>query len=146
MLTTAKLRWLLTRFRYSQFKILHKNQGLNRKKGKRAPSPKQFIKFWDSQGIQGMADNISYSDCSCNPPKDLGISGLEGTLKGHSFQTLSVAEFPLKPPQQVANPHICLNASNKGKSSPLLDSSDCPSLCWWWAPREKEEKSNNCPV
>lgn len=39
-------------FRYSQFKILNKNRGLDRKKGKRALSPKQSIKFRDSQGIE----------------------------------------------------------------------------------------------
>lgn len=39
-------------FRYSKFKILNKNRGLDRKKGKRAPSPKQSIKFRDSQGME----------------------------------------------------------------------------------------------
>ncbi|KAB1272329.1 Synaptotagmin-like protein 2 [Camelus dromedarius] len=33
-------------------------------------------------------------------------------------------EFPLKPSQQVANPHIRLNASREGESNPLLDSPD----------------------
>lgn len=39
-------------FRYSKFKILNKNQGLGRKNRKRASSPKQSIKFRDSQGIE----------------------------------------------------------------------------------------------
>lgn len=46
-------------------------------KGKK-PLTKQFLKFKDSQGSEGSIPNLV---CSPNPARDLGISGLEGTLK-----------------------------------------------------------------
>lgn len=39
---------------------------------------KQFLKFRDFQGCEGSIPNL---ECSPHPTKDLGISGLEGTLK-----------------------------------------------------------------
>lgn len=90
------------------------SQNLKRRK---KHSTKQFLKFRDSQGSKGSAPN---SSCSPNPANDLGIQGLEGTLKATHSKLPAMQEFPLKPPQQVADPHIRPNACREG----------LPVLCW----------------
>lgn len=101
-------------FMYLQLRL--RSQNLKRKRRKKT-NTKQCLKFRDSQGSEVSIPNLA---CSSNPAKDLGISGLEGSLKVTHSKLPPMQEFPLKPPQQVANPHIRLNASREGVCNPFV--------------------------
>lgn len=104
------------------------------------------------QRFLGFEGSIPSLACSPSPAKDLGIWRLEETLKVAHSRLPSMQAFPLKPSQQVANPHIRLNASREGESNLLLDRPDCSAWYWWWALKEKKKQknpkklSNNCSV
>lgn len=49
-------------------------------------------------------------------------------------------EFPLKPPQQVANPLILWNASREGVYNPVVGQ---PRLFLVMGPEEKQNKTHN---
>lgn len=109
------------------------SQNLKRKRGGKAT--KQCLKFRDSQGSKGSIPNLA---CSPNPAKDVGISGLEGTLKVTHSKLPPMQEFPLKPPQQVANPHILWNASREGVCNPVVGQ---PRLFLVMGPEEKTKQN-----
>lgn len=112
-----------------------KSEFKKEKGGKKAT--KQCLKFRDSQGSEGSIPNLA---CSPYPAKDVGISGLEGTLKVTHSKLPPMQEFPLKPPQQVANPHIVWNASREGVCNPVVGQ---PRLFLVMGPEEKQNKTHN---
>lgn len=80
-------------------------------------STKQFLKFRDSQGSEGSIPNLA---CSPNPAKDLGISGLEGTLKATHSKLPPNPGIPSKASStggQPPHPPECLQ---RRQSDPLL--------------------------
>lgn len=72
-----------------------------RRKKRKSCVTKQLLKFRDFQGSEDSSPDL---ECSPHPSKDLGIPGLEETLKVTHSEQPPMQEFPLKPPQQVANP------------------------------------------
>lgn len=120
-------------FMYLQLRL--RSQNLKRKRRKKKPNTKQCLKFRDSQGSEISIPNLA---CSPNPAKVLGISGLEGSLKVTHSKLPPMQEFPLKLPQQVANPHIRLTASREEVCNPFVGQ---PWLFLVMGPRG--EKINN---
>lgn len=148
-LITAKLmikNWpVMFRILFMYLQLRLRSQNLKRKRRKKT-NTKQCLKFRDSQGSEVSIPNLA---CSSNPAKDLGISGLEGSLKVTHSKLPPMQEFPLKPPQQVANPHIRLNASREGVCNPFVGQ---PWLFLVMGPeggknkQQKKPLSNNCSI